>query len=131
MGKALLLTLSLVAANGMPQSSASAQSSDPSPMEAHSDPTEPFRTPEFNASVALEQIGAQHAYARGAAGGGARIAVIDGGIDLQHRELAGQFLGAVDYTTDLPFGAASPRFRLKLEDKVQAQPTAGGKLRHG
>jgi serine protease len=50
----------------------------------------------------LQQIKAPGAWARGALGGGATIAIVDTGVDLHHPDLQGKLLPGVDLVSDEP-----------------------------
>jgi serine protease len=63
--------------------------------------------PLFARQWGLDQINAPEAWARGARGAGAVIAVIDTGVDLQHPDLQGRLVGGIDLVageTDCPRG---------------------------
>lgn len=53
-------------------------------------PPSSFRTPEFNQNWGLGRIGAEFAYSRGATGEGVIVGVVDGGLEIGHREFVGR-----------------------------------------
>lgn len=63
---------------------------------AAADPSD-FNTPEYFASGALDQIGANEAYALGYTGAGTTIAIFDTGIDPAHPEFAGKEISGYDF----------------------------------
>jgi outer membrane autotransporter protein len=68
---------------------------------AAADPSD-FNTPEYFASGALDQIGANEAYALGYTGAGSTIAIFDSGIDPTHPEFTGKLNGGYDFSFDTP-----------------------------
>jgi subtilisin family serine protease len=58
--------------------------------------------PLFPRQWGLQQIKAPQAWARGAMGAGATIAIVDTGIDLKHPDLAGQIVDGVDLVSKQP-----------------------------
>ena len=87
----LLLTTALVAIGGGYSGGVGAEPAYPF------QPSE-FETPEFDASNALDLINAQAAYAAGGSGSGVIVGVIDEDFDLDHPELAPNFIDFLDLT---------------------------------
>lgn len=68
---------------------------------AAADPSD-FSTPEYFASGALDQIGANEAYALGYTGAGTTVAIFDTGIDPAHPEFAGKSISGYDFFFETP-----------------------------
>lgn len=56
----------------------------------------PVNDPLFARQWGLDQVNAPEAWARGASGGGAVIAIVDTGVDLAHPDLAAQLVAGID-----------------------------------
>jgi serine protease len=72
-------------------------------------PSAPVNDPIFSEQWGLSQIGAPAAWARGANGEGAVIAVLDTGADLKHPDLAANLVAGTDVTPDDAQGCPGPQ----------------------
>src|SRR3954451_17772061 len=68
------------------------------PFDVSNPGPQPVNDPVFPDQWGLTQINAPAAWARGARGGGATIAVVDTGADLVHPDLAGNLVAGTDLT---------------------------------
>jgi subtilisin family serine protease len=94
-----LALLVAVMAIGVPAAMAQTCSYDPSSYGTGGEPVEAavVDDPLFPRQWGLDQINAPEAWAMGATGDGAVIAVVDTGVDLAHPDLAGQLMAGVDF----------------------------------